>query len=40
MHLQDYGIYRVDGFDEKKFTYKRAESDHDVNIQQVVLHKY
>jgi hypothetical protein len=40
MRLQDYGLYRVDGFDEKKFTYKRAESDHDVNIQQVVLHNY
>jgi len=40
MRLQDYGLYRVDGFDEKKLTYKSTESDHDVNIQEVVLHNY
>jgi len=40
MRLQDFGLYQVQGFDEKKFTYKSIESNHDVNIQEVVLHNY
>lgn len=38
MILSDFGLYKVDGFDEKEFIYKNIESSHDVNMEQVVLH--
>lgn len=40
MRLQDFGLYKVDGFDEKNLIYKNVESFHDVNIEQIVLHNY
>lgn len=40
MRLQDFGLYQVQGFNENKLTYEQVGSDHDVNIQQVVLHNF